>query len=142
MWVNYHLPDYPSVSMNDNAMRYLSIPTNTYYSYMLPNCNESYIIEFPIVYSVFFSYILLYDIEAEPSVKLNIEFSDTQGVKYHQIITMKAVHDRDTTLASPSTDEELDCFGGTRKLSEDESPDTCYGISYTITMDYSTPIQK
>lgn len=97
------------------------------YSYMTSNCQENYTISFPIVYSLLCSEILIHDSEKEPCVKLNVEFSDTQGITYNELITVKASHPSSKRLLSEEND------GSTKEF---------FGLTYTISMDHNMPIRK
>lgn len=103
----------------------ISIP-ETDYSYMLPNCEEVYAVKLPLLYSLLFSEILANDVEAKPSIKLKVKFSDTQGIEYSENIVL--------TASTPSSCILERIF---RKQSKNLS-----GITYKITTDYSIPIRK
>lgn len=110
--------------MTNNGASELSFPTDTEFSYMLPECGETYTVDFPIVYSLFFSEILLHDYSAEPAVSLNVEFTDTQGLKYDETITFKVSN------------------FSIKYLRSSEGLPGCYGITYRINLYYDTPIAK
>lgn len=102
----------------------LNIPTSkSEFSYMLSNSSDTYMVDFPIIYSLLFSEILIHDPSAEPSVQLKVEFSDTQGIKYIEYITLRA--------SDPSTLAYLRDPNGIG-----------FGITYKITTDYNNPERK
>lgn len=98
---------------------------NTEYSYMRCNYEETYTVGLPILYSILFSDILLHDPLAKPSVKLTVEFSDTQGIEYYELITL--------TVSNPLA---INLF------SEDGSKQNQSGITYTINVNHNTPVRK
>lgn len=100
---------------------------NTEYTYMLSNCQETYEIQFPILYSLLISEIFIHDPKAQPCVKLNVEFSDTQGIEYLEDITLTANN------LSPNY--------FTTSI-EKETHSSASGITFNISANYSTPVQK
>lgn len=97
---------------------------SVYYSYMLSNRGETYVVELPIIYSVLF-YEFFYqglnkDGLDDPSVNLLVEFSDTQGIEYSETITL--------TASNPSS-----------SIRSSSAPGY---FSYTITVKHSDPIRK
>ena len=104
-----------------------SNPPDYKYTYMLSDAAETYSISLPEVYSLLFSEILLHNSIAKPSVELQIEFSDTQGVEYYENITLTASNPTPISLLGKTVANGNGDVGG---------------ISYTITLNCDTPIQK
>ena len=91
------------------------------YSYMLSNREETYSVELPILYSILFSEIIIHSpLDVDPSVNLNVEFSDTQGIEYSETITLTASKSSKTPR------------NGSKN---------CH-LSYTIKVRHSDPVRK
>lgn len=123
-------PDLEPFRQEDSDVILDVTPLKTEYSYMLPNGQETYSVKLPIVYSLLFSEILLHNPQAEPSIKLKIEFTDTQGLDYCEYVIIKA--------ANPS----IHAFLGRNENDEDDHHYITIGLRYSITTDYSDPLHK
>lgn len=137
MTFSYHPTDYYSKTYPDvkpwrlqediDAVLEVS-PYNYEYSYMLSNGEEVYSIKLPMVYSLLFAEILLHDSQAEPSIKLKVEFTDTQGLEYYELVTLKASY--------PSY------LAYIKFTDEGRQPGIHSAIRYIITADHSNPVPK
>ena len=151
-YVTFYLTEHPLDTMNGVGNCDLPLPGKTEFSYMLPEGRETYIVEFPILYSVLISEILLHIENAEPTVKLNIDFTDTQGIKYHETLILKVSKSFELTLDNSWEDGTvLSKYGGIHEIKYDDKEEyevwgityreyyKCYGITYTISFTNETP---